>query len=440
MPHRDRLYRRHFEHLFDRTVEHLAEAGYDRLLIHSGHPRPRFQDDYVPPFRAHPHFVAWLPLPRNPDCLLEIGVGSRPKLWLARPDDFWHAPPAAPEDWWARHFEIELISGPEDWQHVLAKATATALIGEPEDFPNLGRHADLNPEGLVGRLDELRTVKTDWQIECIAAANRIAVAGHRAAVAAFEAGASELEIHLAYLAAAGHDPDTLPYGSIVALNGHAAILHYQYRDNTPPGERRSFLIDAGADCHGYAADVTRTWSAGPGPFRDLVEEMDRRQQHLAGRMQVGRSYVDLHLEAHREIAEVLRGAGICDMAIDAMVADGVTATFLPHGLGHFLGVQVHDIAGKVAPDGQPLPPPDDHAALRLTRRLDNANVLTVEPGLYFIPSLLDKLRASLLSRHLDWKLIDMLVPCGGIRIEDNIVVRLEEPENLTRLAWAANAD
>ncbi|MEX0914937.1 MAG: Xaa-Pro dipeptidase, partial [Wenzhouxiangellaceae bacterium] len=307
-----------------------------------------------------------------------------------------------------------------------------ALIADPGDFRTLGRHADLNPAGLLAGLDELRTVKTDWQIECIRTANRIAVAGHDAAATAFSSGASELEIHLAYLKAAGHDPDTLPYNSIVALNEHCAVLHYQYRDATAPERSRSFLIDAGADCYGYAADITRTYSADDGLFTDLIGEMDRMQQRLAGRMQAGRDYVDLHLEAHRGVAEILRGASICDMEIDAMLEAAVTSTFLPHGLGHFLGVQVHDVAGKVAPDGRDLPPPERHPMLRLTRELQAGNVLTVEPGLYFIPSLLEKLRQTPISGHVDWKAVEALVPYGGIRIEDDVVVRAETPDNLTR--------
>ena len=308
----------------------------------------------------------------------------------------------------------------------------SALIADPADFGTVGGHAELNPPALLKRLNECRTVKTGWEVECMAEANRIAAAGHRAAAAAFEGGASELEIHLAYLKAAAHDHDTLPYNSIVALNEHAAVLHYQFREPRAPQARHSFLIDAGADVFGYAADITRTRAAGPGLFADLVEAVDRMQRHLCARMQAGRSYVDLNREAHRGVAEILRDAGLCRMSLDAMLEAEVTCSFLPHGLGHFLGVQVHDVAGRVAPDGQDLPPPQAHPFLRLTRELEAGNVLTVEPGLYFIPQLLDRLRGSPLAAQFDWSAIDALLPCGGIRIEDNVVVAVEMPRNLTR--------
>ncbi|MGB0515020.1 MAG: Xaa-Pro dipeptidase, partial [Wenzhouxiangellaceae bacterium] len=362
--------------------------------------------------------------------------GRTPRLWLWQPEDFWHAPPAAPEAWWADHYDLRPVAEPSEWQPELNESVATALIADPRDFGTLGRHAELNPPALLARLDEARTVKTDWEIACIAAANRIAVTGHKAAAAAFESGASELEIHLAYLKAAGHDPDTLPYPSIVCLNEHAAILHYHNRDCAAPNAHRSFLIDAGADRHGYAADVTRTWAApDAGLFGELIEAVDAMQRHLAGRMQTGREYTDLNQEAHRGVAEILHGHGLCNMSLDAMLEAEVTSTFLPHGLGHFLGVQVHDVAGLTAPDGRDLPAPRQHPALRLTRALETDNVLTVEPGLYFIPALLDTLRQSPLSRNLDWKRIEALIPFGGIRIEDNVVVALEQPRNLTREAW-----
>lgn len=433
-----RHYAAHAETLRDKAVRRLGEAGYDRLLIHSGRSHARFQDDYHAPFRAHGHFVHWLPLPTHADCLLEIEPGRTPKLWLCEPDDFWHAPPSSPEPWWADEYDIEVVTGADQWAAVLDVEKATALIADPRDFPKLGRHADLNPEQLLWRLDEDRTIKTGWQLDCMRAASRRAVAGHRAARDAFEGGGSELDIHLAYLKAAAHDPNELPYNSIVGLNEHAAVLHYQLRDVEVPDDHRTFLIDAGADCYGLASDITRTWVRSRDTlFADLLGEMDVLQQQLVARMGPGVDYVALHEDAHRGVARILHDAGISKMSVDAMIADRVTSRFYPHGLGHHLGVQVHDVAGRSAPDGTPLPPPDSHPFLRLTRSLEEGNVVTNEPGLYFIPSLLKDLREGGLKDQFDWNAIDALIPYGGIRIEDDVLVRRGGPENLTRDAFAA---
>ena len=109
-----------------------------------------------------------------------------------------------------------------------------------------------------------------------------------------------------------------------------------------------------------------------------------------------------------------------------MVAEGVTRAFFPHGIGHFLGVQVHDVAGK------PVPSPADAPFLRLMRTLEPGMVVTIEPGLYFIPSLLEPLLSGPLERHINRPLLDELQGCGGIRIEDNVVVTDSGCRNLTR--------
>lgn len=429
------IYARHVELRCQQAERALATAGFDRVLIHSGRPRMRFLDDQHPPFRAHGPFVAWLPLPRAEDHLLEVRPGEKPRLWCYRPEDFWHLPPPEPESWWAEHFEIRMFAEPGGWRDALRAGGATAIVGEAEDFEGCDPAA-INPPELMQRLAEDRTVKTAWEREQVATANRMAVAGHDAARRAFHAGAGELELHLAYLGASGQDPDHLPYGNIVALNEHCAVLHYQVRDPRPPARNRSFLIDAGADSYGYAADVTRTEAAsGEREFRDLIAAMDDLQRRLVDGVRPGRSFVELHREAHLGVAAILEQAGLVAMTPESMVEAGVTGRFLPHGLGHFLGVQVHDVAGQIAPGGNALPPPEDHPALRLTRELEPGNVLTIEPGLYFIPQLLGPLRESAHGRQVNWDAVDRLIPLGGIRIEDNVLVTEKSPVNYTRDAW-----
>jgi Xaa-Pro dipeptidase len=269
-------------------------------------------------------------------------------------------------------------------------------------------------------------------------ASLIGARGHVAAARAFREGRSEFDIHLAFLGATRQNEIELPYGSIVALNEHCATLHYQLRDRTAPPLRNSLLIDAGATCAGYASDITRTWAAEPGHFAALVEGMERLQQQLCGEVRAGRDWRDLHLESHRLLATLLREADLLDMSPEEAVASGVSAVFLPHGLGHLLGLQVHDVGGfRDDPLGEPIPRPPGHPTLRLTRRLQPGMVVTVEPGLYFIDSLLRQLRAGPHAARVNWRLVDALRPCGGIRIEDNIAVRSADGENLTRSAFAA---
>jgi Xaa-Pro dipeptidase len=250
----------------------------------------------------------------------------------------------------------------------------------------------------------------------------------------------EFDIHLAFLAATRQNEAELPYGNIVALNEHGATLHYQLRDVDPPPQLRSLLIDAGATAEGYASDITRTWAATRGDFAALIDGMESLQQRLCAEVRAGVDWPELHLRAHHLIAGLLRAAGVLQMSAEEAVASGVSSTFLPHGLGHLLGLQVHDVGGfRSQVDGEPIPRPAGHPALRLTRRLVPGMVVTVEPGLYFIDSLLAVLRAGPHARRVDWTLIDALRPFGGIRIEDNVAVREDAGENLTRAAFAGLA-
>ncbi|MGY6553938.1 MAG: Xaa-Pro dipeptidase [Wenzhouxiangella sp.] len=433
----DLLYARHLSERVEQIDAVLSELGYDALLIHSGRPEYRLFDDQHPPFRAHAPFVAVLPLPFAVDALLELQVGQKPRLWYCRPDDFWHLPPADPEAWWGAHFEIETVPDAAAWTERFRLERSLAAIGDPQQLGGLGRNVDLNPPRLLHALAEARTRKTAWELDCLERANLIAAVGHRAAAAAFLRGASELEIQLAYLQAAAQDQDEQPYRAIVALNEHAAVLHYQHRATQAPANSRSFLLDAGADVHGYASDITRTWTRPENrEFASLINALDALQQRLCSGLRAGASFVDLHQQSHLGVAEILNQAGLVDMKSAEMVETGVSAYFFPHGLGHFLGVQVHDVNGQVDAAGAALPPPTAHPFLRLTRRLEAGNVVTVEPGLYFIPTLLDQLRHSAYRSRVNWTQVEGLTPFGGIRIEDNVLVTEGEPVNLTRQAFA----
>ena len=115
----------------------------------------------------------------------------------------------------------------------------------------------------------------------------------------------------------------------------------------------------------------------------------------------------------------------------------MTSAFFPHGLGHLLGTQVHDVGGFMENEsGTTIDPPSGHPFLRLTRVLEEDMVLTIEPGLYAINMLLENLRGTPAESHVNWKTVDWLRPFGGIRIEDDVRVMTNDRENLTRDAFA----
>jgi Xaa-Pro dipeptidase len=224
----------------------------------------------------------------------------------------------------------------------------------------------------------------------------------------------------------------------VALNSNAAVLHYQHQELSRPAQHRSFLIDAGAQFAGYAADVTRTHSAAGDEFAGLIDAMHDLQQTLCNQVRSGVDYARIHLDAHLRIAELLHDAGIVTMVPGDAVQSGLTGVFFPHGIGHLLGLQVHDIGGfAIDATGKQKAPPAEHPYLRLTRKLEPGFVVTIEPGLYFIDTLLERARDSAHAPHINWQRVEQFRPYGGIRIEDNVACTSGEPENLTRAAFAS---
>ncbi len=430
-------YPEHLHYCTAALEQALQKHGFDRLLIHSGEPALCFLDDLYSPYVVNPHFVWWTPL-GAPNCGLLLESGKKPVLYNYQPVDYWHAPPPVVESWWADHFEVLPVTDPEAWLDKVADHPHLAVIGDAPILAKGFQNAALNPTGLIHDLHVARTRKTQWEQGCLAAANHRAVRGHRAVADAFIPGVSEFELQLAYLRATGHGDNDTPYGNIIALNEHAAILHFTELGRTAPVELRSLVIDAGAQVFGYAADITRTYTTQQsGPFADLIKGVDGLQTELCEAAKAGVDYRDLHLQAHHKVAALLQDQGIVNLSPEQQVANGLSSAFLPHGLGHYLGIQVHDVAGLVDDFGEPIPRPEGHPFLRLTRELEPGNVLTIEPGIYFIEQLLAPLRDGQHATRINWKLIDELKPYGGIRIEDDVLVTDGEPRNFTREAFAA---
>jgi Xaa-Pro dipeptidase len=430
------LYAQHLAALSARFSHALAAANFDRVAIFAGDLQLRARDDSAYPFRVDPYFALWLPVHHAAGSVLCFEPGRKPLLIYRQDDDFWHAPPRDPEGFWPAHFEIVIARSADATSKCLqAWQSGCAAIGEAAVLS--GAFERCNDKTLIAQLDYQRACKTPYEVSCMATANRIAAAGHRAAGSAFGDGRSEFELDRIYCAATEQRETELPYSNIVALNEHAAVLHYQHLERRAPRRANSFLIDAGATSQGYAADVTRTWQQGNTAFADLIRAMEGVQQMLCAEVAADTDFVALNERAHALLAGVLVEHGIVKCSADDAYSGGLTRTFLPHGLGHLLGLQVHDVGGwQHSPDGDICEPPESHPFLRLTRKLEPGFALTIEPGLYFIESLLAKLDSKQAAK-LNRKLIDSLMAYGGIRIEDNLVVESTHSLNLTRDAFAS---
>ena len=435
----DELYSEHLRTLALRTDAALAATRFDALVIHAGVPPMLFLDDQAYPFKVNPQFKAWAPITDNPGCILIYVPGRAPLVLFHRPDDYWHKPASVPREAWSRHVEIIAMADPAQGAAHWTGLGRVAFIGPSEAFPGAAEGTLNNPE-LLKKLHYDRAVKTPYELECMRRANALGARGHRAAWVSFLDGASEYETQMRYLEACEQREEEMPYNNIVAYNENAAVLHYQHLERRPPESLRSFLIDAGAQYRGYAADITRTYAATSGPFSDLVAALNTAQLRMCDEVVTGRDYREVHLSAHRLVGDVLEQIGLTTLEGQAALEAGVTGVFFPHGIGNLLGLQVHDVGGVMGDSkGAERSRPEGHPYLRLTRMLEPGVVVTVEPGIYFIDSLLKAARGDARGSHIDWSMVDRLRPYGGIRIEDNVVTTDNIPENMTRDAFAGLA-
>jgi Xaa-Pro dipeptidase len=422
-------YPQHIAALQHATEAVLAAQQFDALVLCSGtaQPKNRF-DDQSWPLSPTPAYLHWCPL-AEPDAFVIVRPGKKPTLVRTIVDDYWETPaPPESDHFWPAFDVVNVQAGQAG--DALPSGRVAVVTRDPGAAPP----GDVNPQALIGALDLVRTRKTAYELECLVEATRRGVIGHRAIEARFRAGpCSELELHLAYLAASQQDDAVTPYKNIVALGRHCAVLHYIAYERTVVSEDTSLLVDAGARYQGYGSDITRTHVRGRGAqaFGNVIARIDRMQQEICTRIAPGRSYEDLHDDCHRLLADALIELGIGVGSAAELVDRGITRAFLPHGLGHSLGVVVHDVGMK------PRPPRPENRFLRNTSTIEIGQVFTIEPGLYFIDGLLGPVRAGEHARLVDWKQVDALAPFGGVRIEDNVVVQAGGIRNLTREAFGA---
>ena len=431
-------YSAHLLQLSNRWAIALERNQYSGALVDAGINGYFYADDQQPPFHPNPHFLQWIPFD---DCECSVALivpGQATRVYWYKPKDYWYLPAEIP-DWIPAHFEVrefdELDALTNEVRHEVAKLNICAYVGPDVNqwsqfAGNLESSIDLERQ-----LNYLRAYKTEFELLSMRAATRAAVKGHVAAGHAFRDEGSEFEIHNAYLNASGQNEAALPYPNIVGLNSHAATLHYQRYDRETPAVHNSLLIDAGARSNCYNSDITRTYSANRNDeFAEIIQSLDAKQQQIVASVAIGKSFVDLHVEAHQAICEVLIQVGLLTCSAEAAYEQRLSDVFYPHGTGHLLGLQTHDVGGKTLDEfGTSGNSPERFPSLRLLRDIEDKIVFTVEPGIYFIPVLLDSIR-----NHPDvnWPKVARMVDFGGVRIEDNVAVSKGTATNLTRLEFA----
>lgn len=427
-------YSNHIETLRSRLVDVLSEQPFDGIVFHSGELHYYYSDDTNAPFKSNPHFAHWLPLD-GPGHVVVAKPGQTPTVIARISEDYWYEPVTFSDPFWQSAFQFKQVPTTDEVKAELGDTSRLAFVGEATSFAKEAGFSDasINPATIVNRLDWYRSDKTPYEIDRIVRASELAAGAHVAAKQCFENGGSEMEIHHSYMQALSAVDAELPYESIIALDEKGAFLHYV--NKRTEGAGKVLLIDSGATHLGYASDITRTWTLPQVDpvFEQMRKDFDRMELELCELVRPGVSFLDLHITAHRKIGALLCDAGILKVSADDAFDRGFTRPFFPHGLGHYLGIQVHDVAGRQEnKDGGTVLPPDIYPFLRTTRTLAPSQVVTIEPGLYFIEMLLRPFRSGDNKSAFDWELIDRLKGHGGIRIEDDVVVTEKSGQNITR--------
>lgn len=411
----------------------LRKYGYGHLILFSGDAESYYRDDIPVLYRAGSDFLcSFAGDYRSEGFIIFNADASEPIYTRLINESVWDEPPPLLNSLVTDNFVVEEFRTKLSLANYLERFADDSTYLGPDS--NLFHHYGINihrDSYLRAEVDYSRPFKTLYEQECILRANAIAAKGHRAARSAFLSGRSEADIHFEYLRGAGLSEQQLPYPAICAKNDNSSTLHYGGKSFSNSSSN-SMLIDSGAQYIGYAADITRTYASQRGMFAELVSRLDLVQQQLISGIHPDLSFVELDQQAHLLISNLLVESGVVRISAEDTFTAGVSSAFFPHGLGHYIGVQVHDLGGRMITPGQEQAPPDYSPYLRITRQLQDDQVFTIEPGIYFNPLLLQKLRTGPHSKFVNWSLVDDFVPFGGIRVEDTVLLSNGRAVNLTR--------
>lgn len=434
------LYAAHINGLVDRYTYAMKlheEAGLpvDGVLLHSGVEHHYYADDRGITFQAYGHFLHWIQV-NHPNQFVLFRPGHKPTYYQVVPADYWYEQEVETDPLWHDNFEVIRTHSAEALKTVLPGGNFAYCGEAPALAEHLGISSELiNEPRFLHAIDFGRATKTPYETVQLREANRLALIGHDAARESFLAGGSEYDIHMAYLGACKLLEDETPYTNIVAVDEKSAILHYQNKRRGHSGDGQVLLIDAGYRVRSYGSDITRTTardSVHP-VFKSLLQGMESIELQLVDELVPGKSYVEVHLGALEKIADLLIEHEICSGNADQLLEQRIPQLFMPHGVGHLLGINVHDVGGHQRNEQGDIDSPPEHSPmLRNTRIMEEDMVFTIEPGCYFIPLLLEPERGTQRGQPVNWSLVDQLYPCGGIRIEDNVRITSTGAENLTR--------
>ncbi|XP_057468580.1 uncharacterized protein LOC130757764 [Actinidia eriantha] len=317
--------------------------------------------------------------------------------------------------------------------------TDSNKFSKPADFEGIEKFkTDMST--LHPILTECRVIKSEMEVALIQFANDISSEAHVEVMRKTKVGTKEYQLESMFL------HHTYMYGGcrhcsytcICATGENSSVLHYGHA--AAPNDRTlqdgdMALLDMGAEYHFYGSDITCSFPVN-GKFTSdqglVYNAVLGAHDAVISSMKPGVSWVDMHKLAEKIILESLKKGGLLVGEVDDMMLERLGAVFMPHGLGHFLGIDTHDPGGYLK--GATRPSTSGLKALRTSRELQEGMVITVEPGCYFINALLIPAMESLsTSKFFDCEEIGRFKGFGGVRIESDVLVTTDGCVNMTKV-------
>ena len=423
------------------------KSGIILLLGNDNSPIETFESHY--PFRQNSVFAYYTGINKTPSVSLIIDIDNNREILFADDysleDQIWTGP-LAPFSETAEKTGINCIKSTSELKNEVDKlALSDRSIHYPptcrsEILIKLGdllniTASKVNSEAsqeLINAVVSQREIKSSKEIEEIEAALNISHEVYLTLLNLIKPGLSEKELHGVILSVLAANGTTPAFSSILTRDGH--ILHNLSNENILK-ENDLLLIDSGAvSREGLCSDITRTFPVS-GTFTDKQKSIYNivldAQLTAIDAIKPGVLYKDIHLKVCEVIANGLKDIGIMKGCIKNAIVEGAHALFMPHGLGHMMGMDIHDMEvlgednvgynSEIKRSTQ-----FGLSALRLARKLKENHVLTVEPGIYFIPGLINKWKAeNKFSDFINYDKLYEYMDFGGIRTEDDILVTVD---------------
>ena len=395
----------------------------EAVLVYSGEPiqKPGGLDQHYP-FLPHPAYF-WLTGRRREN---EAVLYNKNSGWIV----FQHEISPAEAVWEGERTDL-LVT-----EEGKSKKDLDSFLAQNK-FANIYRlgQSGIAVEGkafdLRTSLDQVRRRKDKAEVELFKKLTQIAIHGYNKIEQVLRPGITEKDLHVAYegeiFTRGAHG---VPYETIVGSGTNSAILH-ALPTHKVIQEGEYVLVDAGAEIYDYCVDITRMFPASDNmsqQHKDLYQLVLKAHAECIAMSKPGVMWRDVHLHGARVLTEGLLSLGILKGNADTLFEKEVSSVFFPHGLGHLVGLRVRDAGHEENVN----PRMYAGARLRVDIALEEGHFITVEPGCYFIPALLD--HPNMRDKYRDdinWDEVNKWKHIGGVRIEDDILITANGNDNLT---------